>query len=213
MPFRRRKFKRKFARRSTRFRRFRRRRRSAVVNTPELKVEDTTQAALNASTSSAALVRLIDMDQGIGSAQRIGNVVRLMSLSVTIHVFFDQAAIEEEVWHRVAVMIDLQTEAATLPTPAAIYEASTDPQSFREKATAGRFRSLFSRSFMMDKRNRQTKVIKMTKRFPLGLKVRFSGATGADFQKNLVFFIGQADTVIGTATTYNLLVRTRFYDA
>ncbi len=212
MPHARRKFRRKFARRTRRFRRFRRRRR-AVVHAPELKVEDFLASALNVSTTAAPVINMINIANGTGSAQRIGNIILIKSISVTFNWAFDQASVVEAVWHRVVIMIDRQTEFASLPGTTDVYENPTDPESFREKATAGRFRTLWGRSFFMDHRNRQFKVLTATVRFPRGLKVRYAGLNGGDFQKNLVFFISQADVPLGTATTLNARIRVRYTDS
>lgn len=212
MP-RRRMFRRKFRRRSKRFTRFRRKRRAAIVNRPELKVEDDVQAALNCSLSNAPIVRGLDLDQGIGSGQRIGNGVRVMSISVRFHMAMDQGAVQNEVWHRVAVFVDKQTIVGQLPFMADIYEDGVDPQSFREKATAGRFRQLFAKTFMLDKRDRQTRVITMFFKFPRGLVIRYAGSGGAQWQKNIIVLCGQADVPIATPSVMNILNRVRYFDA
>lgn len=214
MVFRRRKSKRKFVRRSRRFRRFRRRRRMPVAR-PEVKVDNTEYAGLDADTAAGVVRGWTSISQGVAVNQRIGNRITVRSLSGTFTFLLDAQAGGTD-FIRVSVWVDKQTEDSLLPSLAELYTDPDEPKSYRNVQTTGRFRLLWTRSFLMGPNSPQSKakVVKMNYKFPRGLLMRWSDAVDpVNISKNLLFFSVQSDAAAVEPITINALLRTRYTDS
>lgn len=218
MAFRRRKFKRKFARRSTRFRRFRRRRmpfRRSMRAKLEIKVDDTVTSSLTPDSGAATVLRMHILTQGVGANQRIGNQVTIRTTNVRWSLFVHASLANQTAICRVAVFLDKQTVPSGLPSAGDVYVNPTDPQSFRDQFSAGRFRQLFSKTFILNKggAGQPCKLIAWSHTFVGGLRTKYGTATANSMSKNLVFMIIQSDAPASTPTTLNVLERVVFTDA
>lgn len=210
MVFRRRKFKRKFGRRRRPVRRFRRRRRRPRL-AHELKVDDFAGTCIPEALLPCTW-RFHDISQGLGATQRVGLRHALVSISLRITVKMNLAEALAQTQIRLAVFLDMQTVSGALPTSAMVYESGL-PDDWRNKATSGRFKQLWSTTFFVDKLNKQFVYKRFNRKFFTSLPVRYSDAGSTSITKNIVFCVAQSDGSVGTGPSVFFDMRTRYTDA
>lgn len=177
----------------------------------EIKVHDGSEF-VSPSSSNSPTIRFFDIATGTFSTTRIGNRITLTSLSAVFDVSMDQTAVSNQIYHRLSIFVDRRTIDGVLPNADQVWEDEFDPISFRERDNTGRFRMLWSRSFWLDKRNRQRLMFRFNHTFRKGLNVRWSGTTGAAIQQNLVFIVVQADVPGADASGVTVEMRARYTD-
>lgn len=213
MVFRRRRrtFRRKFRGRRRSFRR--RRMRRVGRPRPELKVNEIIPSTISFDTAGGSTSVITLIGEGIGRGQRIGDKVIVKSISVCGDFAADQASAQVEEWVRFAIVQEKQQIGDTSPPLSAIYAQDNNPFSMRELASRGRFRVLASRTFKLDHRNVQTKMVFINFNFKTGLTVRYNGAATTDIQKNGLYVVLQSNALATQPTKVNLIKRVRYIDS
>ncbi len=206
--FRRRKV-RKFRHRRGRFtRRFRR-------MAPELKVSDRAPAPYNPSSGVGISDRVFEIQNGTGIGDRIGDSILLQSVDVrgTITMSATDVALHTVV--RIALIQDMQQVADTTVLTGTVWESVTNPLSFRERDSTGRFKMLWTQRYTFTKADEwnRFRTFSIHHKFRGGLKVRYNGTGIADLQKNGVFLLMQSDAGAGTPTTIATLMRATYTDS
>ncbi len=150
--------------------------------------------------------------QGDSVSERIGRIIHPISLSLIVSVLLDAANANLTSVIRFAVIVDMQQVSDTDPNITEVYESSTDPLTFRELDSRGRFRVLWTEDVVLDKTQLKRVVFRKTlTRLPQS--IFYNGVAVTDIQKNGLYFMVTSTDPALEPTIVTVHTRLRFTDA
>lgn len=187
-----------------------------LINTEKKKFDRSVGATELALTGSGTSNTFCGIAEGTSDNTRNGNSIRCKG--VRFMAVIRNASVDPQPTCMVRVMIVLDTQTISdnsLTTLADILENTGDSSvitSGLNSATAGRYKILYNRVFLLDNLTKpQHKVVKY---IPLDHHVRYNGSTGSDIQKGNVFYFTFCNGVTGVYNNPSIEIDTRtyFYD-
>lgn len=156
-----------------------------LVNSELLK-HDSSLSTYTDLSNAGVIFHLTGISQGDTQSTRTGNSIFVRS--VDIRLFFKTVHSHNLV--RVALVADSQQLGDTLPSYTDIYDSSGStiaPLSHLNSGTVGRFRILYSRTFVLDDGEYANKAVKIFKK--LRHHVRYNGTISTDIQKGGLYLV------------------------
>lgn len=156
----------------------------ALLNV-EVKYHDTDWTVSN-QTTTATLTQLTNINQGDGGTSRDGIQAKLKSLNFRWHTVVNASATNTEVR-----TIVFQWNGTTAPVVGDILSQSTSTVSMLQMtgAPGRRFRILYDRMYQVNADGNDSKSGKGFRRFPKGIKCRWSSATGTDIEWGHIYVL------------------------
>lgn len=175
-----------------------------LVNSEKYKFDATFSAA--AVPDSGLVTHLTAIAQGDGVTARTGNSIFVRSVNVHGALTYNVAgAISQNV--RVAIIIDTQQIGDTTPGLLDVYSA-TGPYGHINAATAGRFKIIWSKLYILDTNNPSLKV---DFNLPMQHHVRFNGTLATDIQKGGIYIVASS-TAASNYPTFSGEARVSYHD-
>ncbi len=180
---------------------------------PEIKLDDNNSGIITFGASGGAVVAYAPVEEGSAQNERIGNKILVTSIHSAFDFGMDQMSVNDCEIVSVSVVVDRRTVEGAIPVTNDVYENATLPLAFLNSRNVGRFSVIWTRTFNLDKRNRQTRQFKMNHRFAKGLVVQFAGPTGSDVSKNVIFVVFRSGGTIANPTFVLMRNRLRYTDS
>lgn len=152
-----------------------------LVNSEKFHFDTNIATSINGTTGNVQCLNLIP--QGDGESARTGRSILLKDVYIRARMYKDPAATVSRVM--CALVQDLQTISDTVPSFTDIFQ-STTPETFMNLQTAGRFKVLMRKTYILDSDNPQKELIKFKKVYT---HLKYNGSAAADIQKNALYLV------------------------
>jgi len=179
-----------------------------LVNSEKFKHD---ASATIAADDAGALVHITGISQGDGEGSRTGNSIFVRNVSMKTIVSFPSGATYNTALCRVSLIMDTQQIADSAPGFAGsngVYEAN-GPLTFLNTQTVGRFKVLYSRTFVINTASRPTAILSMNK--AMRHHVRYNAGTTGDVQKGGLYLCFVSD-VTSNPPLFNHNFRVSYHD-
>ncbi len=210
-----RKFRRKFARRSRLFRRFRRR---VHKLGPEVKIQSNGAEGENflPGVTTGTIDNCLVIGNGDSNTERIGNRIQIKSLHFRFDVLMDALSTQKHEFVRIAVVVDLHQVNGVAPTMLEVYESASNPRSWRQQQTTGNYRVLWTKTIMQtlaaQNAGSRRRLIKANISFKKPLVIRYATGTGTSVTSNGIWLMIQSNAIQAQATSVQMYRRVKFID-
>lgn len=177
-----------------------------LVNS-ELYKFDATFSSANVS-DTGNVTHLTAIAQGDGVAARTGNSIYVRAVNIHGTLTFNVAASVISQTVRVAIIVDTQQIGDIAPSLTTIYSAS-GPYGHLNADTVGRFKVLWTRTYILDTNN---PTLKVDINIPMKHHVRFNGTASTDIQKGGIYFIASSSQSTANYPTFSGESRVSYHD-
>lgn len=177
-----------------------------LVNSERMYLDNTLTLASNQSQ----IFGLTGLAQGDASNNRTGNSILLRSIYVRGRMEIN-ASVTSNTRITLILVKDKQQIADTTPAITDIVGSTTDPDTLMNRNTAGRFKVLWRKNYILSTAAGGRPAIELNKYWKLYDHVRFNGTANTDLQKNGYYFI----VITSEGTNFPIVVfnaRTGYHD-
>jgi len=134
------------------------------------------------STAQSAIFRLVNLSQGDNSSARTGNSILLRSIYMRGHIQIN-SSVPVATRCTLAIVRDMQQVSDTTPLNSEIFEDYTDPESMLSRTSAGRFKLVMRKSFVLTPVSGGKPVRPIKEFLSMREHLRWNGSNTADVQK------------------------------
>lgn len=155
-----------------------------LVNSERMYLDNT----LTLGASQSQIFGLTSLAQGDASNNRTGNSILLRSLYMRGRMEINSAVTSNT---RICILLikDKQQVSDTSPGIADIVTSSTDPDTLVNRNTAGRFKILWRKNYILTPVSGGRNAIDLSKYWKVYDHVRFNGTASSDIQKNGYYLV------------------------
>lgn len=177
-----------------------------IINSELLKND----VSLSLAANQSRILLISNMAQGDGVSGRTGNSVLAKYLSLKGSVIIN-STVASNTRVMLALVQDTQQISDILPTIADIFQSSTDPHTFLNKDTVGRFRILKRVQYTLNPVGGGRNVVTVNMNLPIDNHIRWNGSAGGDVQKNGLYWV-VITSENANYPTIDMTARLTYYD-